>query len=217
MKTLRIAAAPLLVIAGIFLIISERNSWHFYIYLIKILVILLCMLLVVLTPKSKTSGKYKYAVLAGLAFSLAGDMLLAPLSQIFVAGLLCFLVTHVFYILAFTSNHGFHFSKIILAPLLVYGAVVLYFLKPGLGDLMIPVIVYLLIILTMVWQAGGNYLKTRKKYALVAFVGAVLFILSDSFIAFNKFYIHFENSNVYIIATYFAAQYLIALSVRHAD
>jgi len=44
-------------------------------------------------------------------------------------------------------------------------------------------------------------------------MGAVLFIVSDSVLAWNRFRKKFQNAQTVILSTYYAAQWLIALSV----
>ncbi len=77
----------------------------------------------------------------------------------------------------------------------------------------IPVFVYVLVILVMGWRAWERWTGTRMKTALFAFFGAMLFIISDSVLALNKFREHFEIARALSLTTYFCAQWLIALSV----
>jgi alkenylglycerophosphocholine/alkenylglycerophosphoethanolamine hydrolase len=46
----------------------------------------------------------------------------------------------------------------------------------------------------------------------LAAVGALLFVASDSALAWNRFKSEFKSAQAVILATYFAAQWLIALS-----
>ena len=54
----------------------------------------------------------------------------------------------------------------------------------------------------------------RSTSALAAMLGAVLFLLSDSTLALNKFRAPVNQSSVIVMSTYWAAQLLIAWSVR---
>ena len=53
--------------------------------------------------------------------------------------------------------------------------------------------------------------------AVGAFVGAILFVFSDSVIALCRFRTSFARSGMVIVSTYFLAQFLIALSTFHRD
>ena len=217
MKKPRVIIPAIIFILGALLIISEFNNWVLVVYLSKITTILLCMFLVLATPITDTTKSYKYAIFIGLVFSLAGDMLLVPQTRIFIIGLILFLIAHLFYIRAFTSQGGFSLSLRQLVPFVLFGIGIYILLLPGLGDMKIPVLVYLMIILTMGWQALGNMIRGKKRYAMLAFIGALLFMISDTFIAIDNFYYKFENWRIIIISTYFAAQCLLALSVNHKE
>jgi uncharacterized membrane protein YhhN len=87
------------------------------------------------------------------------------------------------------------------------------FLKDGLGAMLIPVAIYMLVILTMATTA---YLRKNSvnilSYGLV-FLGALFFMISDSILAINKFHQPIPWSDISIMATYAIAQYLIVLGI----
>ena len=88
-----------------------------------------------------------------------------------------------------------------------------YFLKDGLGVMLLPVVIYMLVILSMSTSA---YLRKDKanilSYGLV-FLGAIFFMISDSILALNKFYETIQLANILIMTTYALAQYLIVLGI----
>jgi uncharacterized membrane protein YhhN len=51
--------------------------------------------------------------------------------------------------------------------------------------------------------------KVKKKSFWLVLAGAILFVISDSAIAINKFSYHFEYSGIVIMSAYIVAQYLI--------
>jgi uncharacterized membrane protein YhhN len=53
----------------------------------------------------------------------------------------------------------------------------------------------------------------RTLGALSAALGALLFVASDSLLAFNRFVGKFAAASALVLGTYYAAQWLIALSV----
>jgi uncharacterized membrane protein YhhN len=76
----------------------------------------------------------------------------------------------------------------------------------------LPAFVYMLAILLMGWQAANQMLATGTTAALMALAGALLFLVSDSVLALNRFRKAVPAAQVIILSTYYAAQMLIALS-----
>jgi uncharacterized membrane protein YhhN len=168
-----------------------------------------------------TSSKSKNKVyIVALIFSFAGDVLLLDKSNLFLFGIGAFLITQVLYVYLFSRGLGnsSRANKILAGiPFLVYFIVLVTVLKPGLQDFFIPVLVYGLAISLFGTVALLNYLIKRDVISLRLFAGAVLFILSDSLIAFNKF--HHERSSypVIIMITYIVAQSLIATYILKSE
>jgi uncharacterized membrane protein YhhN len=160
------------------------------------------------------SRRYQVLVLAGLAFSLAGDVFLMLPSDPFVPGLVSFLIGHLFYIAAFRTGVPFRVSPWVWLLFLVYGAAMFILLLPGLGAMALPVLLYIAVILTMAWQAWERWHHLGHTAALLAFLGAVLFVVSDSLLALNRFRVEFAAASALVWLTYVAAQWLIARSVE---
>jgi uncharacterized membrane protein YhhN len=152
---------------------------------------------------------YQNAILVGLIFSAIGDVLLIDEKRFFVYGLLSFLIAHICFIAAFWTSPNFF----VVGLYLVYVLFFLRILWKHLGDLKIPVIVYSLTLALMSWMALSLTISNHNHNTFHAFIGSILFVASDSFLAFNKFKTEFRYSEIAILATYFAAQWFIALSV----
>jgi uncharacterized membrane protein YhhN len=88
-----------------------------------------------------------------------------------------------------------------------------WILSPFLGEMKVPVFVYLVVVLLMAWQASARWLAIRSRQTLLAALGALLFVASDSLIAINRFNARFKSADIWIMALYFSAQWLIAMSV----
>ena len=159
------------------------------------------------------SLSYRRLVVAGLAFSLVGDVLLMLPTDQFVPGLVSFLIAHLLYIAAFRTRPMVRLSGLLGLGCVAYGCVMLWLLFPYLRDMKLPVSIYLIVILSMVWQALSRWAVTRTRPALLAALGATIFVLSDSMIAINRFYGRFRLADPLIMLTYFVAQWLIARSV----
>ena len=184
------------------------------IYLFKTLTTLF-ILLIALTAFPVREAFYQYAIVIGLAFSLAGDILLVLPSDRFVAGLVSFLLAHLAYIVAFVPGTQFLSTFWSPLPYAVYAAVLLWVLLPHTGKLRVPVLVYGVVIVTMAWRAGERWLQLPGSNTLFAFVGAALFVLSDSSLAVNRFVTKYRGERLVTLGLYYAAQWLIALSVSN--
>jgi uncharacterized membrane protein YhhN len=105
-----------------------------------------------------------------------------------------------------------NFHKYLYAFLFVnYVVYLLTLLKPNLGDLFYPVLVYGITISVFGLVATLNYVTKRTMLSRYLMLGAVLFIASDSMIALNKFHVAKTFYPVMIMISYVLAQYLIYL------
>lgn len=191
---------------------AEYRGPRNQVYLFKPLTTILILLIAVQASEPGLAF-YKYAITAGLVCSLAGDIFLMLPSDQFIPGLASFLIGHLFYIAAFTSGTGFGFSLWLLGPFVVFGIVMFRVLSPYLGKMRMPVIAYMAVILVMAWQAWERLGQTGQIAALSASIGAVLFVISDSALALDRFRGPFKSARFVTLSTYYAAQWLIALSV----
>lgn len=155
---------------------------------------------------------YKGLILTGLASSLAGDVFMMLRRKRFAAGLACFLVVHLFYGAAFLTRFSGRIDLGLLLPYLIYLAFVLGVLWTRLGRMKAPVVVYMFVIMAMAVLASQRYNHLPEAGALYALLGSILFVVSDSFLAANRFVREFRCAQVFILGTYFAAQWLLALS-----
>lgn len=155
---------------------------------------------------------YGWLILVGLLFGLGGDIFLMLPERYFLPGLGSFLAGHWFYIAAFTAGVGAIFSWW-LGPLLLIGLLIYGLLHAHLGKMRWPVIFYIITILLMAGQASGRWSLLESNAALLAAAGSLLFVVSDGVLALNRFRQPFAAAHVVVLATYWAAQWLIGLSV----
>jgi uncharacterized membrane protein YhhN len=92
----------------------------------------------------------------------------------------------------------------------VYYFLLISLLSPYLGDLRFPVRLYGLVISFMFLLAMHMLYCKNKTAGLYFLAGAILFILSDSVLAINKFYRPFESAGIIIMLTYGLAQLFLA-------
>jgi uncharacterized membrane protein YhhN len=208
---LNISLSALVFVSALLHLRAEAYGPRRAVYLFKPLTMIL-IILIAARAKHPVSDFYRYAIIAGLIFSLAGDIFLMLPEDRFVHGLVSFLLAHLFYIAAFAFEGAGRPGLPYAVPFLLYGAVMLRVLLPGLGSMKVPVIVYMLVIMLMAWLALDRWAGTGQQGSAQAFTGALLFVVSDSLLALNRFKRPFPSAQLYVMSTYFAAQWLIALS-----
>tara|TARA_B110000090_G_scaffold82752_1_gene94170 strand:- start:1035 stop:1568 length:534 start_codon:yes stop_codon:yes gene_type:complete len=156
--------------------------------------------------------KPNFWVVSALFFLFWGDVLLLFQDQYFVFGLGFFFLTHLFYIKASSGLlKKISVMKILLIclPFLVYSTFLLALIYPNLNDLKLPVFAYATIIAIFGVVSLMNYIQEKSVENTWFLIGAILFIISDSLIAINKFYGAKEIYGILIMITYILAQYLI--------
>ncbi len=160
------------------------------------------------------------SVVLAIIFSCAGDTLLmfqGKDGNFFMYGLGAFLVAHIFYMFAYrqrqssdTSNELQGLQKIRYAfPIILSGTGLVVILYNRLGGMKIPVLIYAVVLTGMVLAALFRFGKTNTSSFALVFGGAILFMISDSLIAINKFLEPLPMAGIWIMVTYIVAQYLI--------
>jgi uncharacterized membrane protein YhhN len=157
---------------------------------------------------------YRRAILFGLWISTLGDVLLMLPGDLFAAGLGAFLAAHVAYLSAFIPQARLG-SR--LSPFLAYAglaAVLVTALWPGVPvGLRGAILVYTLALAAMAAQALARASLWRTTAAWLAALGGAVFVISDATLAINRFRWPFAAAEFVILATYWLAQAMIALSV----
>jgi uncharacterized membrane protein YhhN len=202
----------LVLISAFFYLRAEILGLLPQIYIFKPLTLLL-IISMAMQAALKRHNYYGLMIIVGLLFSLAGDILLMLPYHLFLFGLIAFLIAHIWYILAFSSGRKVQFWRWSLLFFLSYGIFIFLVLFPSVGKLKLPVLMYVLVILIMGWQAYERWNEKREVADLLAFCGALFFILSDTVLAINRFIESFAWGRVLNLSTYFMAQWLIARSI----
>lgn len=172
--------------------------------------LLMITLLAYFLSASKGYPKWRIFLVIALVFSWAGDVFLM-LDDMFIAGLASFLVAHVFYIITYQKT-GAAQGKTrpgVLAGFAFVGAALIWILYPGLGGMLIPVVIYALVLLTMGVQAHKRRGATAKTSFMLVAAGAILFVVSDSLLAINRFAFEVPAERLLVMSTYIAAQFMI--------
>ncbi len=198
-------------ISGILCIRAKYRVSKYQLLIFKPLTLILIISIVLFFPTIEQ--KYKLLILSGLLFSLLGDVFLIFPKQHFKKGLIAFLVGHICYIVAFIVSTGIHYTVWIYLPIIIVGIIYLKNIVPYSGKTTLPLIIYVIIITIMGWMALEGLNSLRTTGALFAASGAVLFMISDSILAMNKFRKSFHSAELIILSTYFIAQWFLAFSV----
>ena len=207
----RLILTILAIISASIHMFGEYQGPDYLIFIFKPLTMVFIILIAVLA-KNPPSGRYKIAIIAGLIFSMIGDVLLSLPMDVFVIGVFSFLIAQLIYTYAFRVGRSFRLRFLALLPFAVYGILIFVILLPGLNAMTLPVAAYVIVIMVMAWQAWDQWDDKRTQWALLAFIGAVLFVVSDSLLAINKFGEPFLAARALTLTTYFSAQWLIANS-----
>lgn len=182
--------------------------------------LIVIVLLVWIYLSSRLSTLFHKSIFIGLVFAWAGDVLLMMQqanSSFFIFGLIAFLLCHVFYIRAFVLD--FKSEPVQKNPFLIWAIIVFtafcaglfIYMRPHLGVLQIPVLIYAIVISLMAMMAVSRFGRVNRFSFEMIFYGAVLFLFSDSMLAYNKFVQPLPHAGLIIMASYMLAQYLIVL------
>lgn len=165
---------------------------------------------------------YRRAVLAGMLLSCVGDIALMLPMDAFVPGLVAFLLAHLCYIAAFRDGlrggRGLVAASVLLGA---FAALNVLGLWPHLpAPMRIPVLAYVVVLASMaVLALARTWARPQAAApepcsARWAATGAVLFVASDSLLAWDRFAGGLPLASLLVLSTYYAAQYAIARSVK---
>ncbi|WP_414495117.1 lysoplasmalogenase [Stenotrophomonas maltophilia] len=165
---------------------------------------------------------YRRAVLAGMLLSCVGDIALMLPVDAFVPGLVAFLLAHLCYIVAFRDGlrggRGLLAAVVLLSAFAVLNVTGLWPHLPV--PMRIPVLAYVVVLASMaVLALARAWVRPRAAApepcsARWAATGAVLFVASDSLLAWDRFAGGLPLASLLVLSTYYAAQYAIARSVK---
>lgn len=188
----------------IFIAPSEPFLFSLFFKIIPMILILIYALQLLPQKKSRTH----LLIIVGLIFCIIGDATI----HWFLTGLTTFLIGHLFYIAGFFTQ--WTFSKIRLAMIVPIAGVAFFIgsrlvealSEEGSTGLVFPIIAYILIISLMAFSA----IMTGNRWAIA---GSLLFVISDTILAWNMFVAPLPSSSVLVMLPYYGGQFLIAHSL----
>ena len=164
-----------------------------------------------------------YYVYLAMLFSFFGDVLLMFMDQgeiWFVSGLSAFLLAQVFYVITYRhfrfkklNTKGKGIRMIYTSIVIIYTVILWISLYPHLEEMLLPVTLYTITIFLMVIMAIYRHNRTSALSFYLVLSGAVIFLISDSIIAINKFMVPVMYERLYVIITYMIAQFLIIIGL----
>jgi uncharacterized membrane protein YhhN len=205
-------------------ILAVSRGWN-EVHIVSKSLIMLSLIGYYLVSVSKRNGHF----IRAMFFCWGGDVLLllqADAEIFFILGLASFLVGHLLYILAYRELRWMDTSRGLLMPqklrvsfpVALAGTGLIAVLLPTLGGLLVPVIAYAIVLMGMVMASFFRYGRsTRESFIFIA-AGALLFMISDSILAINKFHTPFELAGPLIMLTYILGQFLIVEGgIKHSE
>lgn len=217
MKKFLIHFLFLVIVAGDLIGVLLQVKWMDYSF--KPLILIWIGLYFFVQSKNMDKKVVQLALFA-FGFSWLGDVLLMFSGKafiFFIAGLSAFLVTQIIYVFLFLRTINLSGKKpflkkkpYLLLAYTAYGLILYAVLFDQLEMLLrIAVFIYMLALLGMSTMALNRYGNGHPVSFTYVFIGSLLFVVSDTMIALNKFLIAIPYEGVLIMVTYISAQYLI--------
>ncbi|KTD82933.1 lysoplasmalogenase [Legionella waltersii] len=152
----------------------------------------------------------KLLLVLALGWSLIGDIVLTlPIALQLEFGIGSFFLAHCLYITLFLKSYQFNQLQFCYyIPVFVFVCCIALMLIPLLGGLLVPVLAYFIVLMTMVFTAFQV-----NNQNLVIGSGALLFLCSDVTLAINIFLIPGMDARIFIMFTYYAAQFLLTFGL----
>ncbi len=168
--------------------------------------------------KIQTSALF-FPILIALVFSFFGDVFLLFDDKGFQIGIIAFLFAHISYSFAFMRQVN-NYNYYLLIPIFGFTVGFYLYIVKDLGKFRRQVSIYISVITLMFWLAVNRYFFENTFQNTLILAGAVMFVISDSLLAVNKFSktilpdkTKFLFPEMLILAAYYLAQYLFVISV----
>lgn len=201
----------------ILLLLRELAAWNRRLrlkYFFTPLVTITVIILPVISVSLHGIKLYNICVLISLLLALAADtIMMIEEADLLKSGIIFFMGSHLFYVIAFTAGASFRpWNILLILLLLAVNYIHMKKMRVKTGKLFPAVLLYMIIISIMLYFAvtGLNYGIYRKSLCVAS--GAIMFAISDLILSRNAFIETIPHSTVYTWAFYAPGQFLIALS-----
>jgi uncharacterized membrane protein YhhN len=146
-------------------------------------------------------------LIAALTFSLLGDVYLMLPAEVFAAGLVAFLLAHLFYIAAFDASLAARLAWLVVMLVIAVPIALRIMRSVSQAALRAAIALYMAVITFMVASAMATG-------SVLAAVGALLFFASDGILAWNRFVAPVPQGRLVVIVTYHLGQLALATALR---
>jgi len=168
------------------------------------------LIVMVLKGRNQLQNRTFITLLFALSFSALGDVLLAlDTGQLFIGGLAAFFISHTFYIITMLPIKNRRLDVLLLYLFLAIIIFCLFY--QNLNDMLIPVIFYMLVLTIM---ASITWMTDKSNGFLV--LGGAVFVISDSILGLNRFYLEIAHADIAIMITYYIAQFCLVTGFLQA-
>lgn len=199
----------LLIIISAFITISSKyKDSKLLLYIFKPIPLLILSILLYL---NKWDNDYSQLIFCGFVFSLLGDIFLMFPKKLFLAGLVAFLIAHLFFVKAFILGVD-DLDYLLIIPVILFGIGYYLMIKDVVGKMKWPVLFYISVICIMLGASVNRWIFLNDYSSFLVMVGSILFVVSDSLLAYNKFKSKFYFADILVLSTYFSAQILFFYS-----
>lgn len=207
MNPLFIASIILLVVVSIlhlYFCFAENEKWR-HITKVFILPLLAAALL--------AAGSRQLAIYGAIVFGWIGDIFLIFKKKgrrYLFMGLISFFIGHCFFILEIVRRLSYRVPPIFLLAIAGFGLLFIfgaYFIvSKKLGKMALPVAIYAFALIILMSASVMLAIDIGRIINVFIIVGAVLFAISDTTIAYSYFYHDFKRRDFYIMVPYILAQ-----------
>lgn len=157
-----------------------------------------------------------YWIFGGLVFSLLGDIFLLMRKKFFIAGLLSFLIAHIFYIIGLVHGKLSPGWGMLVPIVIIFLLTITAYPRIVRGvrrrlehrHLWLPVVLYMITITIMLLMAMFTWFRPAWVYpsALLVSIGALLFTISDTLLATGRFLRPVPYGDFLVMFTYHLGQ-----------
>lgn len=201
--------AYILIVSG--LVVSEYYNFKIGEYIFKP-VAALSFVFISFKIGALESG-YGRLILFSLALCAVGDILLLnrKLKISFFCGMLVFAIAHLLFSLSFIKSSTFDFASLVtfLPLIMILGCINFMYLLPRMPHKFKPFILLYGLAIFMMITSAYTFMYEQK----LILIAAIFFVLSDIFVAKDRFIKRSTKNALLITPLYFAAQGLFAFSV----
>lgn len=195
---------PIAIVGGVLYLLL----WPLHPYPLSYALKAVPVLLLALMAQSLLQGRERWLYTLAMVSSAAGDIFLDLDRTAFLRqALFSFLITQLAYIALFWPLRQAVKGRVVRMALpAVFAGLLLWQFYPNTGALWWPVVVYVFCLcgMAVLGLLSGNHWIA---------VGGLLFMLADSLIGVNRFWLPFEHSTPIIVSIYLTGQLLLGYGV----